>query len=117
MDYSILNDTKKLLGFDPSYTAFDTDIIIHINSALMALEQMGVGANNFQIANEDAKWQEFLAGQDYNLESVKTYVYLKVRAIFDPPSTSFGGEALNKQAAEYEWRLYMQAELNKEKGS
>lgn len=110
MDDSILDSIKKLLGFDPDYTAFDTDIMIHINSTIMGLEQLGVGNNNYQISSKDDTWGNYLAGTNINLEAVKSYIYLKVRLIFDPPATSFTIEAYQKQIAEYEWRLFLQAE-------
>lgn len=110
MGDSILNDIKKLLGFDPEYTIFDQDIIIHINSVLMTLEQLGVGNNNYQIVDADDTWGNFLAGTAINLEAVKSYIYLKVRLVFDTPSTSFTIEAYNKMIAETEWRLTLQAE-------
>ena len=110
MDDSILDSIKKLLGFDPDYTAFDTDILIHINSTIMGLEQLGVGNNNYQISSKDDTWGNYLAGTNINLEAVKSFIYLKVRLIFDPPATSFTIEAYQKQIAEYEWRLFLQAE-------
>lgn len=110
MDDSILDSIKKLLGFDPDYTAFDTDIMIHINSTIMGLEQLGVGNNNYQISSKDDTWGNYLAGTNINLEAVKSFIYLKVRLIFDPPATSFTIEAYQKQIAEYEWRLFLQAE-------
>ena len=110
MDDSILDSIKKLLGFDPDYTAFDTDIMIHINSVIMGLEQLGVGNNNYQISSKDDTWGNYLAGTNINLEAVKSFIYLKVRLIFDPPATSFTIEAYQKQIAEYEWRLFLQAE-------
>ena len=110
MDDSILDSIKKLLGFDPDYTAFDTDIMIHINSVIMGLEQLGVGNNNYQISSKDDTWGNYLAGTNINLKAVKSFIYLKVRLIFDPPATSFTIEAYQKQIAEYEWRLFLQAE-------
>ena len=110
MDDSILDSIKKLLGFDPDYTAFDTDIMIHINSVIMGLEQLGVGNDNYQISSKDDTWGNYLAGTNINLEAVKSFIYLKVRLIFDPPATSFTIEAYQKQIAEYEWRLFLQAE-------
>ena len=110
MDDSILDSIKKLLGFDPDYAAFDTDIMIHINSTIMGLEQLGVGNNNYQISSKDDTWGNYLAGTNINLEAVKSFIYLKVRLIFDPPATSFTIEAYQKQIAEYEWRLFLQAE-------
>lgn len=105
MEASILTNTKKILGLAEAYTAFDGDIITHINTTFSILNQLGIGpANGFMIEDETAKWN------DYNVPSlqlnvVKTYLYLKVRQLFDPPTTSFLIEAMNKQVAEYEWRL------------
>lgn len=100
---SILDTTKKMLGFDWDYTAFDLDIITHINSTFFTLQQLGVGQPNFSIEDNTTAWSEFEAGE--NLSAVKSYMYLKVRLIFDPPANSFTQEAMNKQATEYEWRL------------
>jgi hypothetical protein len=84
--------------------------MIHINSTIMGLEQLGVGNNNYQISSKDDTWGNYLAGTNINLEAVKSFIYLKVRLIFDPPATSFTIEAYQKQIAEYEWRLTLQAE-------
>lgn len=102
---SILNSVKRVLGLDFDYTPFDQDIIMHINSAFSTLEQLGVGpAGGYQIEDSDNKWEEFI-GVDYRLNSVKTYVCLRVRMIFDPPPTSFAVDAMRKQIEELEWRL------------
>lgn len=102
---SILNDTKKILGVDAADTAFDIDILMHINSVFATLNQLGIGPEQgFAIENATPTWNAFL-GSDPRINSVKTYVYLKVRMFFDPPSTSFHLEALNKQAEQLEWRL------------
>lgn len=100
---SILDTTKKMIGFDWDYTAFDLDIITHINSVFFTLQQLGVGQPNFMIEDNTKTWAEFEAGE--NISAVKSYMYLKVRIIFDPPANSFTQEAMNKQATEYEWRL------------
>ncbi|QED11505.1 virion structural protein [Arthrobacter phage Qui] len=100
---SILDTTKKMLGFDWDYTAFDLDIMTHINSVFFTLQQLGVGQPNFSIEDNTKTWAEFEAGD--NIAAVKSYMYLKVRIIFDPPANSFTQEAMNKQATEYEWRL------------
>lgn len=108
---SILNSTKKLLGLGEDYTPFDTDVTIHINSALMSLQQLGLGpANGFWITDETQTWSQFIPANSPNISSVKTYVYLKVRLVFDPPSTSFVIEALEHQLAEIEWRLQVQVD-------
>jgi len=109
---SILNSTKKVLGVDASYAAFDTDILIHINSAFATLNQLGVGpAEGFVVEDELATWLDFL-GPDPRLNSVKTYVYLRVRMVFDPPGTSYLLNALEKQLQELEWRLNVVREID-----
>ncbi len=105
MTDSILNSTKKNLGLAADYTAFDPDITMHINGVLSTLNQLGIGpANGFSIEDADDLWVTFLGGEP-RLNSVKTYVYLRVKLLFDPPTTSYLIEALNKQVAELEWRL------------
>lgn len=105
MEASILTSTKKVLGIAESYTAFDLDILTHINAAFSTLNQLGVGpVNGFFIEDASAEWEEF--GVPANqLAMVRTYVFLKVRMLFDPPGTSYLIEAMNKQIEEYEWRL------------
>jgi hypothetical protein len=102
---SILNDIKKLLGLDPSYTVFDQDIIIHINSVFMILRQLGVGPEEgYKIADANNIWSEFSEDNIF-IESVKTYIYLKVKMYFDPPQNSAHAQAIQAQIAELEWRL------------
>lgn len=104
---SILNDTKKILGIDAEYTAFDTDIIMHINNVFSTLNQLGIGPEfGFEILDATAEWEDFLGvDPDPRLNSVKTYIYLKVRMIFDPPTTSYLITAMEKQIQELEWRI------------
>lgn len=107
---SILDSIKKMLGLEEDYTPFDTDIIIHINSALMNLQQLGVGPKEgFEISDSTATWSEFLTNNT-KLNSAKTYVYLYVRMLFDPPTNSFVMDAMKKQLEELGWRLNVQAE-------
>lgn len=102
---SILDSTKKNLNIPADYREFDLDIMTHINSTFMTLSQLGIGpATGFRIEDELAEWKDLL-GDDPRLEAVKTYVYLKVRLVFDPPATSFTITALEKQAEELAWRL------------
>ena len=102
---SILTSIKKLLGLTEDYEAFDTDIIIHINSVFMILNQLGVGPNDgFRISDKSTVWLDFTS-DDKMIEAVKTYIYLKVKLIFDPPSSSTVLESYNKQISELEWRL------------
>lgn len=105
MEDSILISTKKILGLDESYTAFDQDVMTHINSVFLNLHQLGIGPlEGFMIEDRGDEWEDFLpAGIELN--SVKTYVYLRVRMIFDPPTTSYHLEAAKEQIREIEWRL------------
>lgn len=110
---SILDTIKGLLDIADGYGAFDEDIIIHINTAFMTLNQLGVGPEEtFYISSKDNTWQEFMQ-DDITLEGVKTYIYMKVRLVFDPPTSSFVIDAFNKNIAELEFRLKTQAETNK----
>lgn len=105
MDDSILNSVKKILGIAPDYDAFDTDVIVHINSVFSTLNQLGLGPDEgFMIEDDSAVWEDFLLG-DLRLNTVKTYTYLRVRVLFDPPTTGFTLTALQEQIKELEWRL------------
>jgi hypothetical protein len=105
METSILTSTKKILGIPESYTAFDLDIITHINSVFSVLSQLGVGpSEGFMIEDETPVWNDFPVSTN-QLNLVRTYVFLKTRLLFDPPTTSFLIEAMNNQVREYEWRL------------
>lgn len=107
---SILNDTKKMLGIDESYDAFDLDITMNINSALSTLSQLGVGPEEgFYIRDKSDTWDEILNG-DARLSNVKIYVYLKVRQIFDPPTTSNLASSIDEQIKELEWRINVERE-------
>ena len=111
MDDSILNGTKKALGVDPSYDVFDHEIIMHINSTFSTLNQIGVGPKEpFFITGRTDEWDAFIKDQPTVLQSVKTYMQLKVKLLFDPPSSSFALESFRKQAEEFEWRLNFHAE-------
>lgn len=110
MDESILTSIKKLLGITEDYEHFDQDIIMHINSVMMILNQLGVGPTNcFSISDKTSIWSDFLS-EETNLESVKTYIYLKVRLLFDPPSNSYVIDSINRMINEFEWRLNVAAE-------
>lgn len=105
MEASILLSTKKILGISPDYTVFDLDIITHINTAFSTLTQLGLGpVAGFMIEDESATWDDFIA-DDLQYNSVKTYVFLRVRMLFDPPQTSYLITAMNEQIKELEWRL------------
>lgn len=107
---SILTSIKKLLGIDAEYKQFDVDIIIHINSAFMTLNQLGVGPDDpVFISSELDTWDKLL-GDTKRLEAVKQYVYLKVKIAFDPPSSSVVLNSMIESARELECRLLIQAE-------
>lgn len=112
MDKSILDEIKKLLGISKTCTDFDTDIIMHINTVLMILNQLGIGKENFQIEDKQATWDEFIDSENYG--AVKTYIHLRVKLLFDPPLNSAIIEAIKQSIAELEWRLNINAENNDE---
>ena len=109
---SILTSTKKMLGIAEEYTHFDADIIMHINSVLMVLTQLGVGpADGFAIEDELATWNDFIPeATKPRMEAVKSYVYLKVKLLFDPPLSSAAMESTSRLISELEWRLNVAAE-------
>ena len=110
MSDSILTSTKKILGIAEDYTAFDLDILTHINSVLSTVNQLGIGPEaGFMITGASEEWTSLL-GDDLRLNAVKTYVFLRVRMIFDPPQTSFHQAAMEKQIQELEWRLNVHRE-------
>lgn len=109
MEESILLTIRKMLGGLIVETGdegpFDMDLIIHINTTLQTLNQLGVGKEDFEIIDEEQTWNQFLGRSFKNLNMVKTYVYLKVKSYFDPPSSGTLMEAMKEQIAELEWRL------------
>lgn len=110
---SILTTIKKMLGIEADYKAFDIDLIVNINSALMTLNQLGIGPDSgFSITSDVEYWSDLL-GSSTNLDGVKTYIYLKVKLIFDPPTNSAVIDAINRTISELEWRLMAQVDLSK----
>lgn len=107
---SILTSIKKLLGIAEEYDHFDPDIIMHINSVFMILTQMGVGPEEgFTIEDDTTTWIDFVDDKT-TLEAVKSYIYLKVKLMFDPPLASSVTESINRTISELEWRLNVAAE-------
>lgn len=110
MEESILISIKKLLGITKDYKNFDTDIIMHINTVFLTLNQLGVGpTDGFMIEDDKNIWNEYI-GNAKNLNAVKTYIYLKVKLMFDPPASSAVMEANKQMINELEWRLNAEAE-------
>ena len=109
---SILDSIKKLLGIQPEYRAFDEDLIIHINTVFAVLNQIGIGPQEgFFIVDETTNWDEYMS--DINQASVRTYVYLKVRLLFDPPGSGILVDSINRMISELEWRLYLEGDSPK----
>lgn len=107
---SILTSIKKLLGISEEYEHFDDDIIIHINTVFSSLRQLGAGPESgFVIADKTASWQDFL-GDDPRLQLVKSFVYLKVRLLFDPPQSSAVMEAVKRLIDELEFRIIVETD-------
>lgn len=107
---SILTSIKKLLGIEEDYVHFDADIIMHINSVLSILTQLGVGpSEGYSIKDANATWDEFITNPA-KLELVKSYVYLKVRLMFDPPSSSSAIESMKQIISELEFRIIVAVE-------
>lgn len=110
---SILTSIKKMLGIDESYTHFDADLIMHINSVFATLTQLGAGPEKgFSINDEDVKWSEFITDETI-LGFVKSYMHLKVKLLFDPPLSSAVIESMNKMISEFEWRITTEVENKK----
>lgn len=110
MSTSILTSTKKTLGIADDYTAFDDDIIMHINTVFSTLNQLGIGpAEGFEILDKNDLWAEFI-GLDIRLNNIKSYIYMRVRLMFDPPSTSYMITSMQNQIEQLEWRINTQRE-------
>lgn len=110
---SILDSVKKSLGLQADYDVFDADIIMHINTAFGTLNQLGVGPEEgFMIEGPEPTWDTFLMG-DKRLNPVKSYVYLRARLLFDPPTTAYLVTANESQVKELEWRLNVVRETEK----
>lgn len=119
MSESILTSVKKVLGLAEDYTAFDIDVVMHINTALGILQQLGVGPTNGLIVEDtDMTWDELFDWSQYGDEApsvfsmVRTYVYLRVRLLFDPPQVGFLLEAMENQIEMLEWRISSYREAN-----
>lgn len=107
---SILTATKHALSITAGQTEFDPTVVMHINAAFSTLNQLGIGpTQGFMIEDDATTWSEFI-GDDPRLNNVKTYVYLRVRLLFDPPQTGYLKDALESQIQQLEWRLNVQAE-------
>lgn len=115
---SILTSVKKLIGIDKEDTAFDPDVIMHINSSFLVLSQLGVGPDEgFYINDDTAVWTDFISNNMLLLNYVKTFVYLKAKLVFDPPSSSIAVQSMQEMVKEHEWRIVHENEKNTGSGS
>ena len=109
----ILASMQLMLGMEPDYKAFNTELIIHINTVLAKLNQIGVGESGFQLNLVDpysSNWEDFIGTENINLNMVKTYTYLNLRVLFDPPTNSFVLDSYRKEIDEYTWRIRVEAD-------
>ena len=114
MGDSILDTIKQMLGIDWSYTAFDTDILVCVNTVLLGLDQIGLDVpDGFTVQDSSTTWDELLDDRT-DLNAVKTYIYIKTRLMFDPPTNSAMTTVLEEQAAEIEWRLCIKLDMEEE---
>ena len=108
---SILTSIKKLLGIAEEYDQFDADLIMHINSVLSILTQLGVGpSEGYAIIDANDRWSDFVPDNDVRLSLIKSYVHLKVKLIFDPPLSSAVIESMKQTISELEWRIQVIAD-------
>jgi len=116
MNESILTSIKKLIGITEDNTDFDMDIIIHINSVFVILHQLGVGPDDgFSISDSNKVWSDYIDNNKL-FNTVKSYMYLKVKLLFDPPTNSSVREANNNMLDELEWRINLQHESSESEG-
>jgi len=117
MNESIFLSIKRLIGGSAFYDeedAFDNDILLHINTYLRTLNDLGIGVNGFTVTGPDETWSDFLAANSVQLDDAKTYVYLRVRQVFDPPASSVLSAAFDKQIEEIGWRMIIRNECSAE---
>lgn len=106
---SILNDTKHMIGLLPEDTAFDMTVVIHVNTAISDLTQLGVGpVQGYQITGPENQWDELV--NDPRMNAVKSYVFLKVKLLFDPPQSGFAAQAIERQLTEMQYRINVVAD-------
>ena len=114
MEDSILLSVKKTLGLAAENTDFDEDVILHINSVLSILQQLNVGPDSGYIVEDDSQtWTDYLGSDSPHLSMVRSYMYAKVRILFDPPVSSAVMDSLKNICSEFEWRVNVAAENKK----
>lgn len=113
MNDSILYTIKKLLGIDPLYPEFDLDIVLFINSAIATLRQIGFHREYYSITGSSETWSDYL-GERADLELIKTYIYLKVRTMFDPPASGTVSASIDNLLKETECRISYEVDPGQE---
>lgn len=116
-ELNVIKDSiKKMLGLSSDYEAFDSDIILFINSAIMQLSQLGVCSPDFKIVTGSETWNDLLGEYEDNglLNGAISYIYIKVRLLFDPPTSGYVTSAFQKELDELTWRLRIQVDGGKE---
>lgn len=113
---SILISMRKQIGLDKDCSDFDSDLIMHINSAFLNLKQIGVGPDEgYAIENDEDEWNDYIDIEEHPelktlLSAIKTFIFIKVKLIFDPPQSSAVSALLKEALAEAEWRINLEAE-------
>ena len=106
MEDNILQNVKHLLGIPEEYNVFDNDILIHINSVIDVLYQLGYGDGTFYLLDGSETWDQYIENASH-LNIVKTLVYLRVKMLFDPPTSSAAMQSFQNIINEFEFRVNM----------
>lgn len=117
MDESILKTIKSMLNVDSDITDFDQELIVLINASLSTLYQLGIGTSPFKITGIEETWMQLLGEKDYYLESVKELIYLDVKLVFDPPTSSMVMDAYKEKRKEDQWRIAAQVDMEESSDS
>ena len=112
MEESILTTIKKLLGIAENDESFDTDIIVHINTFLRRLNQLGIGKRGFRIRDKSSKWSDFVLEGQETFEQIVDYVFIRTRLLFDPPQNGSAIKAMEDTSRELEWLITADGESN-----
>lgn len=107
MKEKILQSVKKIIGIASNNTDFDIDLLMHINTVIFILKQMGIVKNDEFYIDHNSTWESILTSDQFNLYAIKSWTALKVRMLFDPPTSSVLADAINTNLKELEWRIYI----------
>lgn len=113
LDDSVLLSTKKAIGYEPDYDVYDSDIMLHINSLLSKLIQVGYDFKpNYRVTSKEKLWSDILVGSPVD-DMIKDYIYIKTKLVFDPPQNATVLTALKEEASELEWRVFFNSETER----